>query len=122
MLYNGKWNRTEPDYKILKNQWHVVALSEDLNTTTPKSIRLLGEDLVIWRDELGEVNAWKDYCGHRGARLSLGCVKKGKIECPYHGWLYDKNGECNLIPAHPKQKSISSKKLIFRHYATEQFG
>ena len=122
MLYNGKWNRTEPDYKILKNQWHVVALSKDLDTIDPKGIRLLGEDLVLWRDDLGEVNAWKDYCGHRGARLSLGCVKKGQIECPYHGWRYDKNGECNLIPAHPERKGLSSKKLIFRHYATELFG
>lgn len=122
MLYNGEWSREELDYQALVNQWHVVARSEDLDGSKPKAVRLLGEDLVLWRDESGGVHAWKDYCGHRGARLSLGCVKQGQIECPYHGWRYDRHGDCIFVPAHPDRAGPSSERLIFRHFAREQFG
>ncbi|WP_263142176.1 aromatic ring-hydroxylating dioxygenase subunit alpha [Pseudomonas sp. RIT-PI-AD] len=122
MLYNGEWNRDALDYRALVNQWHVVASSEEVEPTQPKAVRLLGEDLVLWRDGQGRIQAWKDYCGHRGARLSLGCVKKGEIECPYHGWRYDAEGECTLVPAHPDRARPSSKRLIFKHYAEERYG
>ena len=86
MLYKGEWNTNELDYRALAGQWHVVCVSTDVGADKPKAVRLLGEELVLWRDDQGKVNAWKDYCGHRGAKLSLGCVKQGQIECPYHGW------------------------------------
>src|SRR5207253_7686284 len=87
MLYNGEWNRGELDYQALVNQWHVVALSEDLDANKPRAVRLLGEDLVLWRDESGGVHAWKDYCGHRGARLSLGC--RATWDRPAPAWTAD---------------------------------
>lgn len=86
MLYRGEWNSNELDYRALAGQWHVVCQSSDVGSDQPKAVRLLGEELVLWRDDQGKVNAWKDYCGHRGAKLSLGCIKQGQIECPYHGW------------------------------------
>ncbi|MFC0708452.1 aromatic ring-hydroxylating dioxygenase subunit alpha [Azorhizophilus paspali] len=122
MLYNGEWNREELDYQALVNQWHVVALSEDVEASKPKAVRLLGEDLVLWRDESGQVNAWKDYCGHRGPKLSLGCVKQGQLECPYHGWRFNSQGDCTLVPAHPDRSGPSSERLIFRHFAEERYG
>lgn len=122
MLYNGEWKREELDYRALVNQWHVVARSEDVGADTPLAIRLLGEELVLWRDAEGTVHAWKDYCGHRGARLSLGAVKNGEIECPYHGWRYDAQGDCTRVPAHPDRACPSSKRLVFRHHAQERYG
>jgi len=122
MLYDSGWNREELDYKALENQWHVVARSEDVSAERPTAVRLLGEDLVLWRDGSGGIHAWKDYCGHRGARLSLGCVKKGEIECPYHGWRYDGQGDCTLVPAHPDRHAPASDRLIFKHYAEERYG
>lgn len=122
MLYSGKWNRDALDYRALVNQWHVVARSADVNTESPKAIRLLGEDLVLWRDANNVVHAWKDYCGHRGARLSLGCVKQGHIECPYHGWRYNADGECTFVPAHPDKATPSARRLVFRHHAQEKYG
>ncbi|KMN35268.1 MULTISPECIES: aromatic ring-hydroxylating dioxygenase subunit alpha [unclassified Chromobacterium] len=122
MLYAGKWDRAGLDYQALKKQWHVVARGEEVSAEQPKAVRLLGEELVLWRDGSGQIHAWKDYCGHRGAKLSLGCVKKGEIECPYHGWRFDAGGQCTRVPAHPDQATPSSARLIFRHHAAERYG
>jgi phenylpropionate dioxygenase-like ring-hydroxylating dioxygenase large terminal subunit len=66
---------------------------------------LLEEDIVLWRSLSGHVNAWKDLCIHRGARLSLGWIKDDtKLVCRYHGWTYDEKGTCVEIPANPGQK------------------
>ncbi|MFN3736865.1 Rieske 2Fe-2S domain-containing protein [Hydrogenophaga sp.] len=122
MLYDSTWDRNGLDYLALKNQWHVVARAEDLNADKPRPMRLLGEELVLWRDGSGQVHAWKDYCGHRGARLSLGAVIQGELECPYHGWRFDANGRCTRVPAHPDQAPPPSDRLVFRHHATEHHG
>ena len=122
MIYTGEWNRDQLDYKALLGQWHVVCPSTEVGSEQPKAVRLLGFDLVLWRDDNGQVNAWQDYCGHRGARLSLGCVKQGEIECPYHGWRYSPLGQCTHVPAHPERSGPSSQRLIYRHHAQERYG
>ncbi|MBA1194429.1 MAG: aromatic ring-hydroxylating dioxygenase subunit alpha [Pseudomonas sp.] len=122
MVYTGEWNRDEVDYKALAGQWHVLCRSEDVGAQQPLAAKLLGEDLVLWRDEAGQVHAWKDYCGHRGARLSLGCVKQGEIECPYHGWRYNAQGQCTRVPAHPERSGPASHRLVYRHHAQERYG
>jgi phenylpropionate dioxygenase-like ring-hydroxylating dioxygenase large terminal subunit len=67
--------------------------------SAPAAVRLLGEDLVLWRDDAGAVHAVVDRCPHRGAALSLGRIVAGRLECPYHGWQFDGSGACRLIPA-----------------------
>lgn len=90
------------DDPVLVNDWHPVASLEQMRDTPVIGVRLLGEDLVIWRD--GETYfAWRDLCIHRGARLSLGTITDSCLKCPYHGWTYDHTGRCVLIPAHPEQ-------------------
>ena len=64
------------------------------------AVRLLGEDLVLWRAG-GQAVAWQDLCVHRGTRLSLGKVEDGLLVCPYHGWRYDGNGRCVADPRAP---------------------
>ena len=86
--------------KSLHDDWHVVYRSADLADGDVRAVRLLGQDLVIWRCQ-GRAVAWLDLCIHRGARLSLGRVREGDLECPYHGWRYDPEGRCTLIPAQP---------------------
>jgi len=121
MLYAGKWDREATDYKALFNQWHVVTRSTDLPEQGLLAAKLLGEELVLWRSN-GKINAWKDYCGHRGAKLSLGCVKNEEIVCPYHGWRFERSGRCTRVPAHPEQATPSSTRLIFRFNAVERYG
>jgi phenylpropionate dioxygenase-like ring-hydroxylating dioxygenase large terminal subunit len=83
---------------IEKELWHPVALS-DAVTDAPLAVELLERNLVLWRDAGGLVNAWADKCPHRGARLSLGKVCDGHLECPYHGWQFASNGQCVHVPA-----------------------
>ena len=82
----------------LRNEWHVVYRSHSLSEGDVRPIRLLGQDLVIWRSS-GKAVAWLDLCIHRGARLSLGQVVDNELVCPYHGWRYNLEGTCTLIPA-----------------------
>jgi len=89
---------------IEKELWHPVALAGDV-ADAPLAVRLLGEDLVLWRDGEGAVHAWADRCPHRGAKLSLGRVVEGEggpqLECPYHGWRFEAGGRCVHVPALP---------------------
>lgn len=92
---------------IEKELWHPVALAADV-AEAPVPARLLGEDLVLWRDAQGRAHAWQDRCPHRGAKLSLGRVvpcasAEGgtRLECPYHGWRFDAAGQCKEVPALP---------------------
>lgn len=80
--------------------WHPVALAAGL-ADGPRPAVLLGEPLVLWRDASGAVHAWADRCPHRGAQLSMGCVRGGQLECPYHGWRFDGAGQAVVVPALP---------------------
>ena len=80
--------------------WHPVALGASV-ADAPLAALLLGEPLVLWREAGGVVKAWADRCPHRGARLSMGCVRGGQLECPYHGWRFDRVGQVVRVPALP---------------------
>jgi phenylpropionate dioxygenase-like ring-hydroxylating dioxygenase large terminal subunit len=120
-IYEGKWNRQALDYLALVDQWHVLNRSEDVPAGKPVAAKLLGEKLVLWRSEAGEINAWKDYCAHRGAPLSLGKVQGCKIVCPYHGWHFDQTGKCVHVPAHPAY-TPPAKSVVQRYCAVERYG
>jgi len=77
----------------------------------PVAVRVLGDDVVLWRDAAGVPRAAPDRCPHRGTRLSLGRVCEGQIECPYHGWRFDGDGRCVAIPALPGFVSPASHGL-----------
>ena len=79
---------------------HPLLRVEELGES-PLPVRLLGEDWVVWRDGQGRARAARDQCPHRGARLSLGRVCAGELECPYHGWRFEGDGRCATIPAVP---------------------
>src|SRR3954454_24991061 len=85
---------------IERQHWHPVAGSDTVRDA-PFAARLLGEDIVLWRDPEGAVHAWPDRCPHRGARLSLGRVENGHLECPYHGGQVAASGQCVQVPALP---------------------
>jgi len=85
---------------IEETHWHPVVQSDEV-THQPLAVTLLEQSLVVWRDVTGQVLAWADRCPHRGARLSLGRVCEGRLECPYHGWQFDAIGHCVHVPALP---------------------
>jgi nitrite reductase/ring-hydroxylating ferredoxin subunit len=101
--------------------WHPVALSAGLATGTANGTRILGREIVVWRDGSGIAHAWDDRCPHRGMRLSLGFVRGDEIACLYHGWRYDAAGRCRHIPAHPDLVPPETIRVPV-HETTERLG
>ncbi len=85
---------------IERSLWHPVASAPSLGEA-PLAVTLLDEPLVLWRDASGAPQVFADRCPHRGARLSLGCVRGGELECAYHGWRFEGGGRAVAIPALP---------------------
>jgi phenylpropionate dioxygenase-like ring-hydroxylating dioxygenase large terminal subunit len=105
----------------LVDDWHVVGFSKDIVAGKLVPIRLLGRDLVAWRDASGQVHVWEDLCIHRGARLSKGWIEKDTVVCPYHGWRYDGTAKCVLIPSAPDE-APPAKARAFPHRTVERMG
>ena len=95
-------DRGTPAGELLRRYWQPVALSEELPSGgAPLSVKILGEDLVLFRDEKDRVGLLGIHCSHRGTNLSYGRIENGGLRCLYHGWLYDVNGRCLEQPGEP---------------------
>jgi 5,5'-dehydrodivanillate O-demethylase len=104
-----------PAGELLRRYWYPVATAQELSVQYPtRLIRLLGEDLVLFRDKRGRVGLLEDRCPHRGASLLYGRVEERGIACPYHGWLFDTNGICLETPAEPAESKFH---LTVKHKA-----
>src|SRR6185437_7283251 len=91
-----------PAGELLRRYWMPVGIAAELTDEQPtKFVRLMGEDLVLFRDKTGRVGLLGDRCAHRGASLLYGRLEERGISCAYHGWLYDVHGNCLETPAEP---------------------
>jgi vanillate O-demethylase monooxygenase subunit len=81
----------------LRNRWYVAARAEELETG-PVGRTIMDEPVVLFRGASGRVAALEDSCAHRYMPLSHGKVEHGRIQCPYHGLVYDSDGACVLVP------------------------
>jgi phenylpropionate dioxygenase-like ring-hydroxylating dioxygenase large terminal subunit len=91
---------------MIYNQWYVILESKELKKHKPLRIKRLNENLALWRDENSKVCCIEDKCCHRGASLSCGKIINGNLECPFHGFIYDKTGRVKMIPANGKNKAV----------------
>lgn len=89
-----------PAGELLRRYWHPVGRSEDA-TELPRQVRLLGEDLILYRDGSGTAGLLTPRCCHRGTTLLYGRVEEHGIRCCYHGWLFDADGTCLDQPCEP---------------------
>ncbi len=91
-----------PGGDLLRRYWQPVALEAELPLGSPPiPVQLLGEDLVLFRDDRGRPGLLGIHCSHRGADLSYGRLEDGGLRCIYHGWLYDIEGRCLEQPGEP---------------------
>lgn len=97
---------------FLQNAWYVAAWDEELGAT-PLARTLLDEPVVLYRDEDGGPVALHDMCPHRFAPLSLGKVLGDRLQCPYHGLVYDKTGVC---VHNPNGRGVTPSSLSVRSY------
>jgi phenylpropionate dioxygenase-like ring-hydroxylating dioxygenase large terminal subunit len=87
---------------LMRRYWQPAALVEELDGPRPvKAVRLLGEDLVLFRDEEGRYGLLDRHCPHRGADLAFARRENGGLRCAFHGWLFDVTGRCLETPAEP---------------------
>ena len=88
-----------PAGELLRRYWHPIAIAQELTPERPKKrLRVLGEDLVLYRDQAGGYGLVQEMCLHRGASLYYGFIEDGDIRCPYHGWMYDTTGKVVGVP------------------------
>ena len=91
-----------PAGALLRNYWQPVALAEELDGPRPvKAVRLLGEDLVLFR-EGKSYGLLERHCPHRGADLAYGRLEGDGLRCAFHGWKFDAAGRCVETPAEPE--------------------
>jgi len=106
---------------LLRNFWYIACASIKLGST-PARVNVLDHQLVVFRDGRGQPCALLDRCSHRGAPLSLGRVVKGTVECRYHGWRYDRAGECIQIPSLTEERRIPKGCTVPSFPCVEQDG
>ena len=97
-----------PMGELMRRYWHPVGLTADASDT-PRKVRVLGENLILFRDKTGQPGLVHPNCAHRGASLYYGKVEERGIRCCYHGWLFDVQGHCLEPPCEPERGRARDK-------------
>jgi phenylpropionate dioxygenase-like ring-hydroxylating dioxygenase large terminal subunit len=97
-----------PCGEYLRRFWQPVILSEELQDL-PRRLRILGEDLVAFRDRSGQVGLLELHCPHRGTSLEFGLISEKGIRCCYHGWLFDVDGTILETPGEPSDSTLKDR-------------
>jgi 5,5'-dehydrodivanillate O-demethylase len=94
---------------LMRRYWHPIAPLVDMDDRWTKRIRLLGEDLVLFKDRRGAFGLIAEACPHRRASLAYGIPTMDGIRCPYHGWKFDGSGRCLEQPNEPEESTFKDK-------------
>ena len=109
-----------PAGEMLRRYWHPIAVAQELTADTPtKPIRIMGENLVLFRDGRGNVGLIGDRCSHRSASLCYGRVEDRGIACAYHGWLFDTRG--NILETPPERNDAIINSVQHLAYPVRKF-
>jgi phenylpropionate dioxygenase-like ring-hydroxylating dioxygenase large terminal subunit len=108
-----------PGGEWLRRFWHPVAVAEDLKNL-PIAIRILDEELVLFRDGSGKIGLLELHCSHRGTSLEFGQIQKKGIRCCYHAWLYDIDGKILDTPGEPADSTLKDR-LYHGAYPTLEY-
>ena len=109
-----------PAGDVLRRYWQPAALSEELAGPRPVvPVTLLGEALVLFRNESGELGLIDRHCPHRGADLCFGRLEDNGLRCPFHGWHFDRTGQCVEQPGEPLG-SIMHERIRTSAYPVEE--
>ena len=96
--------------ELMRQYWLPILYSWELVPDGPPlRVRLLGEDLIAWRDTEGRVGLINQYCPHRGASFFFGRNEESGIRCVYHGWKFDVDGNCVDMPNEPAESTFKHK-------------
>ena len=106
-----------PCGNLMRHYWQPVALLDEFDpvldprmaTRPVKAVRLLGQDMVLFRDAHGQYALLDRDCPHRGADLSFGRYEGDGLRCPFHGWKFDTTGQCIETPAEPAGSKLCTR-------------
>lgn len=102
--------RGTPAGEMLRRYWWPIAFTEQVKSKgRPAKVTLLGEEFVLFRDAEGRLGLLDLHCSHRGTSLEFGRVEDSGIRCCYHGWLYDRCGNCLEQPAEPEDSTFKDR-------------
>jgi chlorophyllide a oxygenase len=90
---------------------YAAAFSSKLKSDTLVPIELFGQPWVLFRDQKGHAACVRDECAHRACPLSAGSVVEGQVQCPYHGWTFNSQGECTKMPSTVQCKGVKVSHL-----------
>jgi phenylpropionate dioxygenase-like ring-hydroxylating dioxygenase large terminal subunit len=107
---------------VIPNQWYIVLDSSEVKDK-PVGITRMGEKLVFWRDNTGQLSCLRDRCVHRGVELSKGrVVSNGCLQCPFHGFEYDTTGRVTKIPANGQKATVPERFKVHNYPTHEAHG
>ena len=112
--------RGTPAGEWFRRYWLVVGTTREL-TDIPQPVKVLGEELVLFRGRDGQIGLLGLHCPHRGASLEYGDIESGGLRCPYHGWLFNAHGQCMEMPAEPTDSSFPNK-VKHSAYSVRELG
>jgi phenylpropionate dioxygenase-like ring-hydroxylating dioxygenase large terminal subunit len=104
------------------NFWYPVAACDEVTNEQPLRVRILSLDFVAFRDTHGTAHVLSDTCIHRGAALGKGKIKGDCVQCPYHGWQYNGQGQCTLIPSQGDAGKPPARAKVDSYPVQEKYG
>jgi phthalate 4,5-dioxygenase oxygenase subunit len=112
-----------PMGNLLRLYWIPFLFSTEVHSDgKPERVRLLGENLLAFRDTEGQIGLVDEHCPHRRASLYFGRNEESGIRCLYHGWKFDRTGACVDLPSEPPESSFRSKIRITSYPCVERGG
>ncbi|MEX2430369.1 MAG: Rieske 2Fe-2S domain-containing protein [Dehalococcoidia bacterium] len=121
---NDRFTRVGPGTPmgdLMRRYWQPVATVKQLHDHPTRAVKLLGESLVLFRDRSGRYGLIQDACAHRNINMLWGIPEENGLRCPYHGWLYDIDGQCLEQPAESPGSSFKEK-VKLKAYPVEELG
>ncbi len=110
-----------PMGELMRRYWHPIAALSQLEENPTKSVRILGEDLVLYKDRSGTFGLIQESCPHRRVNLLYGIPEQQGIRCPYHGWMFDETGRCLEMPAEAPDSTFKDRVTAVT-YPVESLG
>ena len=111
-----------PGGEMLRRYWHPVGITAKLDENPVQSVRILGEDLVLYRDRSGTLGLIGRQCGHRLVDMVFGIPEDKGLRCPYHGWCYDETGQCIETPLESPNSKLKNRVNIGGYPVQEMGG
>ena len=111
-----------PMGKLMRWYWHPIAATAQLDENPVRAVRLLGEDLVLFRDRSGNLGLVEGRCAHRRVELRFGIPEKEGLRCAYHGWLYSPTGQCLQMPDEAADSTFHSRVKLQSYPVQELAG